>query len=144
MAVSLAPTLAKAGFEVIDESLTAKGARITGRVRDVGMETWRKSMRRLLLSLEGGAWTLDISRMYFIPKGETVERYCWRILVSLKAETPVPEWTAALAQVLHDTKIDPAPVPVELQEYPLFASADRNVKKTPGSRGAVPTAGGGR
>lgn len=146
MTTSLVQALAKAGFEVIDETLTAKGGRITGRVREANMESWRKSMRRLLLLLDSSPWTLDISRMYFIPKGEHMERYCWRLLVSLKAETPVATWVPELSYVLHDTALDAPPPPkkrVELQEYPLFLNPERNAKAGPGSKGAVPTAGGG-
>lgn len=138
---SLVQELAAAGFEVISEEISPQRGRITGRVHTKDMATWRSRMRRLLLAADTSPWAIDISRMYFVPKGEEVERYCWRILFTLKnSKLPDTSWTLLVADLLSEP---PAPPPgrVELKEYPLLLSPERNALSASG-KGATALGGG--
>jgi hypothetical protein len=142
---SLVRELAEAGFEVINEEISPQRGRITGRVHVQDMDRWRAHMRRLLLAADTHPWAIDISRMYFIPKGETVERYCWRILFTLKDPSlKDTSWVLLVANLLlAGTGLSPVPPPgrVELKEYPLFLNPERNAPNERG-KGATSTAGG--
>jgi hypothetical protein len=66
------------GFEVLEPTITDTQVRALGRVRPQDAARW-KAGREHILSVEGrAAWSVDISRKYFLRDG--VEVYAWRII----------------------------------------------------------------
>lgn len=125
----------RAGFELVEQSKTARQIRLLGRVpldrAGLNMNNWLIVTRQLLLrSAQGTAWTTDISKDYFLRNEKLV--FAWRII--LQADTI----EAHLAEITSVVNTTPPSSRSEVTEMPLAgASPDRN-STAGGRRGAGP------
>jgi hypothetical protein len=112
----------RAGFEVVDLSSADSQIRIVGRVPPNASSQWVLIVHHLLLVSRKAAWKVDISRNYFLrdaPSGPKLF-YAWRLIFQ------APNISEQLIEISSAFKNAPKPARVELQEYPLGATRNRN------------------
>ncbi len=121
----------RAGFETVKKNGSANQLRLIGRVPMPIVPNWLIIVQRLLLRNEDAAWSVDVSKSYFLKAGRVA--FGWRLIFQAKG---IGQYIPDIAQTIVN-----APRPkVTVEEQPLAgASANRN-RQTPGSlKGAAPT-----
>ena len=68
----------RGGFDVVNNTATATQVRLMGRVPKAAMAGWLILVQRLLMRADGAAWSVDISKQYFIRNGQVV--FGWRLI----------------------------------------------------------------
>ncbi len=121
---------AKAGFEQV-ESTGGQGSqlRLVGRVPANMSSHWTLMAHHLLQVMDGNAWKVDISRMYFlrqVPSGKKMF-YAWRLIFQ------APKLEDQLQSILGAVMTVPQPSRVEIQEFPLAGA--RTHRNSFGSQG---------
>lgn len=119
----------RAGYESVDNKVTATQVRFFGRVRQANMPMWLAIMKDLLLASEGAPWSIDLSRQYFL-RGDKLY-FGWRII--LQGENIQQHMQAVAAVVQASTP----PAPRQADEVRLHAPPNRNALRN--GRGAQPT-----
>jgi hypothetical protein len=124
----------KAGFELVEHSVSASQLRLLGRVPldklGLNMNNWLIVIRQLLLECAKASWKTDISKDYFLMGDKVV--YAWRII--LQAESI----DAHLAEIIQVVLGAPQSSRSEVTEMPLpGVNANRN-STAGGRRGAGP------
>lgn len=80
----LAALKRKCGFEHVTVNASDKQLRIEGRVRDaatnLNSKNWTILKTRLCLASRGKAWSVDISKHFFVPEGGARLMFAWRII----------------------------------------------------------------
>lgn len=118
---------AKAGYEIIQNTIDTNQLRFIGRVPEKRVADWLDAVSSLL-DRSGEHWSIDVSRHYFKRAGKLV--FAWRVIVRAKdLEATVND----IINVLHAT---PASTRSELKEVPLIGADLRARNPAPGARGA--------
>lgn len=68
----------RAGFEVVNHSVNPTQLRFIGRVPKQHVSGWLIIARQMLLK-SGGAWTIDVSKQYFLRAGKLM--FGWRLII---------------------------------------------------------------
>ena len=69
---------ARFGFDVVNPTATDKQLRVLGRVHPEQERNWLAGVQHMLSVSEKAAWSVDISRQYFLRGGVLV--YAWRVI----------------------------------------------------------------
>lgn len=121
----------RAGLEVVQgETRGEQQVRFFGRVKSSQMPTWLSAVQGLLQAAElesGRAWTIDISKQYFLRSGKLF--FGWRVIIQGS------NLTVALPRVIEVVQ-RVQPVLPRVDEIPLHARPDRNALRN--GRGAQP------
>ena len=120
-----------AGFETKDATVTGTRIRLLGRVAPESMAAWLRLVSGLLLQAGGAAWTLDISKSYFL-RGERL-MYGWRILLNASNIEDV------LPSVITTVRSARLATQTAEQEIPVNAAGARH--DGPNGKGARPYLG---
>lgn len=126
----------KAGFELVDHSVSSSQLRLLGRVpldrAGLNMNNWLLVIRQLLLHSRKAAWKTDISKDYFLLGTTDKVVYAWRIILqgdSIEAHLGAITQLVAAAPPSSRSEVTEMPLP--------GVSADRN-STVGGRRGAGP------
>ncbi len=68
----------RGGFEIVNRTASDKQARLMGRVPKPAMPGWLIIVQRLLLRADKAAWSVDISKQYFLRNDQVV--FGWRLI----------------------------------------------------------------
>lgn len=118
----------KVGFETITEHIGTNQLRLFGRVRPPSMPGWLSAARDLLLAAPQSAWTVDLSRQYFL-RGEKLF-FGWRVIVQGQ---DVQQHLNQVSQVVNNVQVAVR----QLDEVALHAPPNRNALRN--GRGAQET-----
>lgn len=86
--MNLYTALGKIGITIVKQRTPNKtSATLMLRVPPASQKAWTEVVQEFLLSAEkqptrATAWTLDISRVYFLDKESQVVRYLWRVVLN--------------------------------------------------------------
>lgn len=125
----------RGGFELVNQNLSETQARLMGRVHKNSMGSWLILVQKLL-QRSGQAWSVDISRQYFLRDDRVV--YAWRLIFQGK------DLQAALPDICQ-TIINAPRARTFVDEQPLVgARANRNSPnaKGKGAQGVLTAAVG--
>lgn len=113
----------RAGFEVVNQTVSENQVRIIHRISKEGMPNWLNVMESLFDASEAATWDIDLSKQYFKRNSQVV--YGWRII--LQGSNVIEQ----LSSVIEAVKVAPRAVQ-SIDEQPLVgASSSRrgiNVK----------------
>ena len=108
----------RAGFDVVNQSVTDNQVRIIHRVAKEGMPNWLVVMQELLQASETAPWSVDLSKQYFLRNGRLI--YGWRFILQ------APDVLEHLDAVIKAVEKAPRARRI-IEEQPLAgASAHRN------------------
>lgn len=68
----------RGGFEVVNQAPSASQLRLMGRVPKPAMPGWLIIVQRLLIQASKAAWSVDISKQYFLRNDQVV--FGWRLI----------------------------------------------------------------
>jgi hypothetical protein len=124
----------RTGFEVVNERVSDKKLRFTGRLPKNKANFFVLVVKQLLLAEMNAEWSTDISRWYVLDERGMV-RYAWRFIV--QGPAPVDQYFNEVARAIASS---PRPSRVELDEVPLpgYAPGVERGGQSATGKGAAP------
>lgn len=116
----------RGGYELVNHNATPTQIRMLGRVPKEMMGSWLLVAHRLLSVSEGAAWSVDISKQYFLRSNRIL--FAWRII--LQGED-LDAQMIALCEAISNA---PRPKTIVEEQRLYGASPDRNMPR--GGKGA--------
>ena len=116
----------RGGFDVVNHAITKNQIRVLGRVPKDMMNAWLVIIHHMLSHSEAAAWSVDISKQYFLRNGRVL--FGWRLIIQ---GDDIEQHLPSICEALSNT---PRPK-VIVEEQKLYgASSNRNAPR--GGKGA--------
>ena len=130
----------RAGFECLEDggSTVVKGVqlRLLGRVGQSAEKSWKRVRNQIHMAVRAGKpWSADISRWYFPLEGTDSEVFAWRVLFQ------GPNIEQHFADIFATIIATPVVASVDVTEFPIPRSNQRNLSIEGGKRGATAITG---